>query len=244
MIKKERLQKVIAHSGYTSRRKAEKLIADKRVRVNGEIVSEMGSKVSVKDIIHVDNQLIVEEKKVYYLINKPENVLSSVSDDRGRNVIVDLVDDKRRIYPVGRLDFDTTGLLILTNDGDFTHAMIHPSFEVYKTYEVVVDSFINDTMLNKLKTGVMIDDYKTLPAKVVVNNFDKAKQESDVTITIREGKNRQVKRMFEAVDTKVANLHRSQVGFMTLDGLEIGEYRKLKMSEVEKLIKEAKTGAI
>lgn len=242
MIKQERLQKVIAASGYTSRRKAEQLIIDKRVKVNDIIVDTLGSTVSSDDVIKVDNKLIVEEDKVYYIVNKPENVLSSVSDDRGRKVVVDLIKDKRRIYPVGRLDYDTTGLLMLSNDGDFTNAMIHPSFEINKTYEVIVDQFVTQTMINKLQKGIYLDGEITLPAKVIVDTYDKIKQISKVIITIREGKNRQVKRMFEEIGCKVLKLHRSKVAFMTLDGLKIGDYRKLSLNEVNRLMNCAKTG--
>ncbi|NLC54420.1 MAG: rRNA pseudouridine synthase [Erysipelothrix sp.] len=242
MIKLERLQKVIAQSGYTSRRKAEQLIVDKRVKVNNQIVSELGSQVGPDDIILIDDKEIVAESKVYYMINKPKDVLCSVSDDRGRKVVVDLIKEEKRIYPVGRLDFDTTGLLMLTNDGDFTNAMIHPSFEINKTYQVVVDKFITDTMRFKLERGVLLDGEKTLPAKLVVDHFDKKKQYSQVTITIREGKNRQVKRMFEAIGCKVISLHRSKVAFMTLEGLAIGQYRKMLPSEISRLIQLAKSG--
>lgn len=244
MSDQERLQKVIAQSGFTSRRKAEKLIVDKRVKVNGEIVSELGSKVGPEDKITVDDKEIIEEDKAYYVINKPSDVLSSASDDRGRTVVVDLIKDKRRLYPVGRLDIDTTGLIMLTNDGDFTHAMIHPSFEIKKVYKVLVDNYITDTLKRKLEQGVMLDGEKTLPARVSVDGHDKKSDQCKVTITLREGKNRQVKRMFEAVGCRVLSLHRSQVGFMTLDGLEIGQYRKLSSKEIKGLLDLAKTGVI
>ena len=242
MIKTERLQKVIAASGYTSRRKAEQLIIDKRVKVNGVIASELGVKVSDNDVIMVDDKPIKEEDKVYYLLNKPKNILSSVSDDRGRTVAVDLINDNRRIYPVGRLDYDTTGLLMLTNDGDFTNAMTHPSFEINKTYEVLVDKFITMTMIGKLEKGIILDGEKTLPARVIVNNFNKHNQTTKATITIREGKNRQVKRMFEAIGTKVLGLHRSKVAFLDLKGLKLGSYRILTTAEVNELTNIAKIG--
>lgn len=242
MSKKQRLQKVIAASGYTSRRKAEQLIIDKRVKVNGEIVSELGSKVSLDDEVYVDDTLISKEKKVYYLINKPKGVLSSVSDDRNRKVIVDLIDDTRRIYPVGRLDLDTTGLLMLTNDGNFTNAMIHPSYEVEKVYKVRVDGYLNKTKKDKLETGVSLDGEMTLPAKVKFVDYSKKKDQSIVLLKIREGKNRQVKRMFKAVGLKVLQLHRQQVAFLKIDGLKIGEYRRLSEKEVKDLLTIAKEG--
>lgn len=240
MSKLERLQKIIAQSGYTSRRKAEQLILDKRVKVNGKLVTELGSKASSDDIISVDDKVINEESKVYYVINKPKDVLSSVSDDRNRKVVVDIIKDKRRIYPVGRLDYDTTGLLILTNDGDFTHAMIHPSFEIIKVYQVVVDGFITDTIKRKLETGIMLDGDKTLPAKVKILNYNKKTKHTELLISLREGKNRQVKRMFEANDRKVVKLHRKQFGNLKIDDLKVGEYRKLLKSEIDDLIMLAK----
>lgn len=242
MSEKIRLQKAIAQSGYTSRRKAEALIIEKRVRVNNEVVSELGAKVASSDTITIDGQELAKEAKVYYVINKPQDVLSSVSDDRGRKVVVDLINDKRRIYPVGRLDLDTTGLLMLSNDGNFTNAMIHPSFEISKVYEVIIDIFLNDTKKRQLENGVILDGEKTLPAKVVVNKFDRKKQISLVTITLREGKNRQVKRMFEEVGAKVLKLHRSQVGLVRIDDLKVGDYRKLTLQEVADLLHLAKGG--
>ncbi len=194
------------------------------------------------DTIHIDDQLISEESKVYYVINKPKDVLSSVSDDRGRKVIVDIIDDKRRIYPVGRLDIDTTGLLMLTNDGDFTNALIHPSYEINKVYVAIVDLFVTDTMRKKLESGIILDGEKTLPARVSVLGFDKKSGQSKVEITLREGKNRQVKRMFEAIGCRVINLHRSKVGFMNLEGLSVGQYRKISEEEINKLMDLAKLG--
>lgn len=242
MSKKERLQKVIAASGYTSRRKAEHLILEKRVKVNDEIVDTLGSKVYKDDLIKIDNKLIKEEAKVYYVINKPANVLSSVSDDRNRRVVVDLIADKRRIYPVGRLDYDTTGLLMLTNDGDFTNAMTHPSFEISKTYEVLVDQFINDTIKFKIENGLELDGTKTALAKLFIHDYNQEKNQTQLKLILKEGRNRQVKRMFETVGVKVLKLHRSHFAFVDLKGLKIGEYRKLSDFEVEKLLKLAKLG--
>lgn len=239
-----RLQKAIAASGYTSRRKAETLITEGRVKVNFEVVKELGTKVSKKDIIHVNGNLITKEDKVYYIINKPKNVLSSVSDDRDRDVIVDLINEKNRIYPVGRLDYNTTGLLMLTNDGEFTNAMIHPSFEINKVYDVVLDKIVTVAMIKKLESGIMLDGYMTLPTRVKIRNYDKDKQMTNLTITLREGRNRQIKRMFESLGVTVVRLHRKQFGFLTLDGLDIGEYRRLKPFEIKKLMQLSETGEI
>lgn len=242
MSNKERLQKVIAASGYTSRRKAETLILENKVKVDGKVVNELGTRVSPNAIIHVNGVLISKEEKVYYVINKPKNVLSSVSDDRNRPVIVDYIAEERRVYPVGRLDYDTTGLLMLTNDGNFTNAMIHPSFNIEKVYDAVLDNIVTVAMIKQLEAGVMLDDYKTMPAKVKVLRHDKKRKMSNVRITISEGRNRQVKRMFEAVGVNVVRLHRRSFGFLTLEGLDIGEYRRIKPFEVINLMKLANEG--
>ena len=239
-----RLQKAIAASGYTSRRKAETLITEGRVKVNFEVVKELGTKVSKKDTIHVYGNLITKKENVCYLINKPKNVLSSVSDDRERDVIVDLINEKNRIYPVGRLDYNTTGLLMLTNDGEFTNAMIHPSFEINKVYDVVLDKIVTVAMIKKLESGIMLDGYMTLPTRVKIRNYDKDKQMTNLTITLREGRNRQIKRMFESLGVTVVRLYRKQFGFLTLDGLDIAEYRRLKPFEIKKLMQLSETGEI
>ena len=237
-----RLQKAIAESGYTSRRKAEVLITEGKVKVNGETVKELGTKVLPKDVIMVNGHLISKEENVYYLINKPKNVLSSVSDDRGRDVIVDLIAEERRIYPVGRLDYNTTGLLMMTNDGEFTNAMIHPKYEINKIYDVVLDKIVTVAMIKQLESGIMLDGYMTLPTRIKIKNYDKKKQMTNLTITLREGRNRQIKRMFEALGVTVVRLHRRQFGFLKLDGLDIGEYRRLKPFEIKKLLQLAQTG--
>ena len=144
----------------------------------------------------MNGHTIDQEEKVYYIINKPKNYLSSVSDDRGRDVIVDLIADERRIYPVGRLDYNTTGLLMLTNDGEFTNAMIHPSFEIDKVYDVVLDKIVTVEMIKKLESGIMLDGYMTLPTKVKIRQYDKERKMTNLQITLREGRNRQMKRMF------------------------------------------------
>ncbi|NLY62554.1 MAG: rRNA pseudouridine synthase [Erysipelothrix sp.] len=242
MSDKIRLQKAIAESGYTSRRKAEVLITNKKVKVNGVTVSELGTKVGPKDEIMVNGVVLDKEENVYYLINKPKGVLSSVSDDRNRPVIVDMIADENRIYPVGRLDYNTTGLLMLTNDGEFTNAMIHPKFEINKVYDVVLDKIVTVAMIKKLESGIMLDNYMTLPTRIKIRNYDKNKQMTNLTITLREGRNRQIKRMFEALGVTVVRLHRKQFGFLKLDGLDIGEYRRLKPFELKKLMQLAETG--
>lgn len=240
----ERLQKAIAASGYTSRRKAEVLITEGKVKVNGVKVTELGTKVTKNDLIQVNGQAINKEEKVYYIINKPKNVLSSVSDDRGREVVTNLIAEERRIYPVGRLDYNTTGLLMLTNDGEFTNAMIHPSYEIDKVYDVVLDKIVTVSMIKQLESGIMLDDYMTLPTKIKVRTYDKKKQMTNLTITLREGRNRQIKRMFEALGVTVVRLHRRKFGFLTLEGLDIGEYRRLKPYELKKLLELSETGEV
>ena len=231
----ERLQKVIANSGVTSRRKAEELITSGKVKVNGEVVLTLGTKVKESDKIEVDGVSISKEDKVYYILNKPREVIAAVTDDKNRKTVVDLIDDDRRIYPVGRLDYDTTGLIILTNDGDFANMMMHPKNEIDKCYVAKISGMLNPKELMMLKTGVLIDGKKTRRARVKVRKIDKENNTSIVEITIHEGKNHQVKKMFEAVSHEVIKLKREKIAFLNLDGLKSGEYRKLNHKEVTTL---------
>ncbi len=232
----ERLQKVIAAKGYCSRRKAEELISAGKVEVNGIIIREMGYKVSYDDDILVEgNQLSAKEEKVYYLLNKPRGVVTTVHDDKGRKTVVDLVPTTNRIYPVGRLDYDTTGIIILTNDGDLTEILTHPKNNVEKTYVAKVNGFLPSIDIDKLKKGVIIDGKKSHPAKVKVKKYDKKTNTSLVELTIHEGRNHQVKKMFEAIGLKVLKLRREKIAFLTLTGLKSGEARELTIHEVKKL---------
>ena len=231
----ERLQKVIAASGVASRRKAEELILAKKVMVNGEVISELGVKVSDKDEVIVNGVKINREEKVYYLLNKPRGVITSTSDEKGRNTVVSLINDEKRIYPVGRLDYDTTGALILTNDGEFANMMMHPSNNIDKVYVAKIKGILLPNEIMSLKNGVLLDGVKTSRAKVKVKKIDKESNTSIVEITIHEGKNHQVKRMFEAVDKEVLKLKRERIAFLDLRGLNSGEYRKLSHKEVSKL---------
>ena len=231
----ERLQKVIANSGITSRRKAEELILNGKVKVNGVTILTMGTKVGVNDRIEVNGILINKEEKVYYLLNKPREVIASVSDDKGRKTVVDLINDNRRIYPVGRLDYDTTGAIILTNDGEFANMMMHPKNEIDKCYVAKIDGELTPKELMTLKTGVLIDGVKTKRAKVKTRKIDKKSNTSIVEITIHEGKNHQVKKMFESVGHNVLKLKREKIAFLNLEGLNSGEYRKLNHKEITKL---------
>lgn len=231
----ERLQKVIAASGVASRRKAEELILAKKVMVNGEVVSELGVKVSEKDEVVVNGVKINREEKVYYLLNKPRGVITSTNDEKGRSTVVSLINDEKRIYPVGRLDYDTTGALILTNDGEFANMMMHPSNNIDKVYVAKIKGILLPSEIMSLKNGVLLDGVKTSKAKVKVKKVDKESNTSIVEITIHEGKNHQVKRMFEAVDKEVLKLKRERIAFLDLRGLNSGEYRKLSHKEVSKL---------
>ena len=231
----ERLQKIIANSGMCSRRKAEELILSGKVKVDGVVVTELGVKASDKSSIEVNGNLISREEKEYYLLNKPRGVLTTTSDDKNRKTVVDLIDTDKRIYPVGRLDYDTTGVLILTNDGDFANMIMHPKNEIDKIYIAKVKGIVNGEAVHKLEDGVMIDDDFVKASRVKVKKVDTKTNHSLVEITIHEGKNHQVKKMFEAVGYLVDKLKRERVAFLTVDGLNSGEYRKLTNKEVSKL---------
>ena len=231
----ERLQKVIANSGVASRRKAEQLILDGKVTVDGEVVLELGTKVNGNSHIEVDGISITREEKVYYLLNKPRGVVSTTKDDKNRKTVVDLIDDKRRIYPVGRLDYDTTGAIILTNDGEFSNYLMHPKNKIDKVYVAKIKGIASINQLMNLKKGVLIDGVKTSKAKVKIKKVDKKSNTSIVEITIHEGKNHQVKRMFEAVGLEVLKLKRERIAFLDLGGLASKDYRKLTIKEVKQL---------
>lgn len=234
----ERLQKVIASSGVTSRRKAEELILEGKVKVNGVVVNELGTKVSSKDDVEVSGVSIKKEDKVYYLLNKPRGVVTTTKDEFNRPTVIDLIDDNRRVYPVGRLDYDTTGALILTNDGDLANRLIHPKNEIDKVYVVKVKGIPSPSDLMKLKKGVIIDGFKTSKSRVKLRKTDKKTGTAIVEITIHEGKYHQVKRMFETVNLEVLKLKRERIAFLDLKGLTSGEYRRLTPKEVSKLYNE------
>lgn len=233
----ERLQKVIASAGVASRRKAEQLIQEGKVSVNGKIVTEMGIKVSPEDEIKVNGKPLQKEEKVYYLLNKPKGYICAVSDDKDRKTVIDCFPDvKERIFPVGRLDYDTTGLLILTNDGEFANKMMHPRYHLPKTYEVAVDGVLTDQMLTMLQNGIELEDGKTSPAEVYLLKRLEGKKKTVIQITIFEGRNRQVRRMMEYFHCEVTRLARIQYGFLDLGHLRQGQYRKLRSFEVRKLM--------
>lgn len=232
----ERLQKVIAASGIASRRKAEEMIQQGRVKVNGQTVKEMGVKVSTQDRIEVDGHEINKKEKVYFLLNKPKRTICSVSDDKERDTVVDIIDCKERIFPVGRLDYETTGLLLLTNDGEFANGLMHPRNHIRKTYEVAVKGVLTDGMCALLEKGIELEDGKTLPAEVFVLQRSEKKNKTVLQITIQEGRNRQVRRMMEFFNCEVTRLNRIQYAFLDLGNLRQGQYRKLRMFEVRKLM--------
>ena len=229
----ERLQKVIASAGVASRRKAEQLIQEGKVSVNGKIVTEMGIKVSPEDEIKVNGKPLQKEEKVYYLLNKPKGYICAVSDDKDRKTVIDCFPDvKERIFPVGRLDYDTTGLLILTNDGEFANKMMHPRYHLPKTYEVAVDGVLTDQMLTMLQNGIELEDGKTLPAEVYLLKRLEGKKKTEIQITIFEGRNRQVRKMCQAARHPVATLRRVAEGEIYLGELKKGEWRYLTNKEI------------
>ena len=236
----ERLQKVIANSGYTSRRKAEILIQEGHVKVNDIIIKELGYKVEDNDEIKIDDILLETDQKVYILLNKPRGYLSTTEDDKGRKTIVDLINTNIRIYPVGRLDYDTTGIILLTNDGEFANLLMHPKNKIDKVYIAKVKGVLIPPKMKALKEGVIIDGKKTSKAKVKIKSYDKKTNTSIIEITIHEGRNHQVKKMFEAVGMEVLKLKREKIAFLTLDGLKSKEYRTLTFKEVQQLYNLAK----
>ena len=232
----ERLQKVIASYGYASRRKAEDLIRHGKVLVNGKEITELGTKVETNDIISIDGVIINKDvKHEYYLLDKPRQVISSVTDKEGRITVTDLINTDARIYPVGRLDYDTTGLIILTNDGDFANMLMHPSYEVEKTYVAKLNKILDKDDINKLKKGIVIDNRKVEIKRFKVRKKDNEKNTSIIELTIVEGRNHIVKRIFESMHIDVMKLSRVGYAFLTLDGLKSGEYRKLSIKEIKKL---------
>ena len=232
----ERLQKVIAQSGIASRRKAEELITAGKVKVNGTVITELGVKVSDKDQITVNNTILEKEVKEYYLLNKPRGIVTTTSDDKNRKTVVDMINSSARIYPVGRLDYDTTGSLLLTNDGDFANILMHPKNKIEKVYVAKLKGLIKGEQINKLKDGVEIEEGIIVKSpRVKLKKTDPTTNTSIVQITITEGKNHQVKRMFEAVGFEVLKLKREKIAFFDLKNLPSGKYRPLTKKEISKV---------
>ncbi|NLE25442.1 MAG: rRNA pseudouridine synthase [Clostridiaceae bacterium] len=235
MDEKIRLQKYMAQCGVASRRHAEEMIQAGRVKVNGDIVTEMGIRVSDQDKVEVDGKPIKKEKElIYIMLNKPSGYVSTVSDPEGRKTVLDLIDGvNERVYPVGRLDYDTTGLLILTNDGDFAFQNTHPGQETRKTYLAEVLGMPSNKALQALRDGIMLDGKRTAPAQVEV--VDIKPKSTVLKIIIHEGRNRQVKRMCEAIDHPVLRLKRTAVGRLSLGDLKPGEWRHLSTKEAKQI---------
>jgi 23S rRNA pseudouridine2605 synthase len=235
----ERLQKVMAEAGVASRRASEKLIAAGRVAVNGQVITQQGVKVTKADQVTVDGVPIKHEPLKYYLLNKPRGVISSAHDDKGRRTVVDILKEdgvEERIYPVGRLDYDTTGILLLTNDGDLANKLMHPKFEVEKTYIAKVKGVLTNHDMQRLRQGVMVDGRKTKEAKTKLLEVADDRQSSRVRLTIHEGRYHQVKRMLKAVGHPVMKLHRESYDTLNLYGLPSGgQWRELRPNEVQKL---------
>lgn len=233
----ERLQKIISQAGIASRREAETFITAGRVSVNGKVVTELGTKVDpAKDKVRVDGKLLRGEKTVYLLLYKPKGVVTTLSDPEGRETIAELVKDvPERVYPVGRLDYNTEGALLLTNDGELTHALLHPSRHVEKTYIARIKGIPQEESLDRLRVGVKLEDGMTAPAEVYLLESDRERDDSRIEITIHEGRNRQIRRMLQAIGHPVKQLKRISFAFLTLEGLGRGQFRPLTEDEVKRL---------
>lgn len=235
----ERLQKFLANQGVCSRRKAEEYILAGKVKVNGKVVTKLGTKInSEKDSVELDDKLVgTKVEKVYILLNKPIGYVSTVKDQFNRPTVMELLKKvNKSVVPVGRLDMYTSGALILSNDGDFIYQVTHPKHEINKTYQVTVKGKITNEEVENLKNGVDIGDYITKPAQVRIMKIDEEKNISRIEITIHEGKNRQVRRMCEAIDKKVLALHRSKIGDIGVKDLRLGEFRYLTNKEVKQIV--------
>lgn len=233
-----RLQKYIAKSGVASRRKAEELILEGKIQVNGKTITELGTKVNPeKDIVTYNGKkLKIEEEFVYILLNKPIGYVTTVKDQFGRDSVLDLVKVKEHLVPVGRLDMYTSGALILTNDGDFVYKVTHPKHEIEKTYTVTIKGIVKNEEVEMLRKGVKIEDYITKPAKVKILKTDEDRNFSRLEITIHEGKNRQVRKMCEAIEHNVLALHRSKIAGIGVKDIPLGKWRFLKEKEINKIL--------
>lgn len=232
----ERLQKIIARSGVTSRRKAEQFILDGRVKVNGIKITKLGTKVSPMDEIEVDGIPLEKEAPVYYILYKPQGVISSVEDDKNRKVVLDYFPNvKERIYPIGRLDYHTSGLILLTNDGEFANLLLHPRHEVDKVYIAKTKGIPSKRELGRFTKGIVSQNDTLKAGNATILSTDRKNNTSIIQITLHEGKNRQVRRMFEELGYKVLKLKREKFGTMTLKGLQSGEYRPLTPHEIKQM---------
>ena len=230
-----RINKFLSTLGIASRRAIDKYIEEGRIKVNG-VIASTGIDVTEEDEIYIDNKKIETnriEEKVYFMLNKPLEVLSASSDDRGRKTVIDLIKTDKRIFPIGRLDYMTSGLILLTNDGELFNRLVHPKSEIYKKYYIKVFGEVKKEEIEELKKGVLLEDGKTLPAKVSGIKYDKNK--TSMYISIREGRNRQIRRMIEKFGYKVLMLRREKIGELSLGDLKEGKYRELTREEIEYL---------
>ncbi len=236
----ERLQKQISTLGYCSRRRAEELIVKGKVKVNGNVVTELGTKVEPNDVIEVEGVTLTKQEKEYYVFNKPREVVSTTSDDKGRKTILDYFDINTRIYPIGRLDYDTTGIILLTNDGEFANLMMKPSSNIKKVYLAKINGILSSEEILTLKKGIKVKGINYNIDRIKVKKIDKAKNTSMVEITIHEGKNHEIKKIFEYFNLDVLKLTRLSYGSIELGNLPSGKYRKLKIHEIKTLYSEIK----
>ena len=230
-----RINKFLSSLGIASRRAIDKYIEEGRIKVNG-VIASTGIDVTEEDEIYIDNKKIETnriEEKVYFMLNKPLEVLSASSDDRGRKTVVDLIKTDKRIFPIGRLDYMTSGLILLTNDGELFNRLVHPKSEIYKKYYIKVFGEVKKEEIEELKKGVLLEDGKTLPAKISGIKYDKNK--TSMYISKREGRNRQIRRMIEKFGYKVLMLRREKIGELFLGDLKEGKYRELTKEEIEYL---------
>ena len=234
-MEEKRLQKYLAEAGVASRRKCEEYILQGKVEVNGKIITELGTKVTSNDVVKYNGRIIEpEEEKVYILLNKPIGYVTTVHEQFGRDKVLDLIKINKRIVPVGRLDMYTSGALILTNDGELVNKLTHPKNEIEKTYNVTLKGKVLEQDIEQLKNGVKIDnDYITKPAKVKILKIDEEKDISRIQIIIHEGKNRQDRKMCEAINKKVLALHRSKIGKIDVKDLKLGQWKYLSLKEIE-----------
>lgn len=241
MANEDRLQKVIAQAGIASRRKAETYIVDGRVKVNGKVVTTLGVKVTPQDTVEVDGVPIDREKKVYYVLNKPRGYVSTVEDDKGRDTVIDLLPEvTERIFPIGRLDYASSGILLLTNDGDFAHLLMHPKHEIEKIYIVKIKGIPSKAKLERLRKGVESDDDILKVSHYKIISFDKKTDSMILEVRLHEGKNRHIRRMFEQLGHPVSKLRREKYGVVSLDKLQAGSYRELTRQEIHLLKETAK----
>lgn len=244
-MEQERLQKYMAKSGVASRRHSEELIREGKVAVNGVIITEMGYKVSSNDIVTVNGIEILKEEKKYYVMNKPRYIICSVNDEKNRKTVISILPsslNKYRLYPVGRLDYDTKGILLLTNDGEFMNKLVGPSSFTEKEYLVRVDGIVQKEDVKKLIDGVVIEGgYKTRKCKAFIKSIDKVNKSTLLDITIQEGKNHQIKNMVKAIGYPAKRLTRIRFGCLSIEGLKEGEVRELTVHEVKMLLNDAIT---